>query len=368
MIDRHLQHTLTRRQTLQYSGLALAAIPLWQLLGAPTTLAVATELTDGETRAGEWSVADTITAFATDNAYQFAAPYAFGALGAHWAVEGGEDVHLAISSSADGINWEPWRITHLDTHRPDPDRVLGRPDRLFAELLHLPPSTSIRCRIVDHDGRPISAPPDLRLVYIDAGTGPSLSNQQPELSAFATTMPKVITRAQWGCNEKLRFDAAGKEIWEPEYYITEKIIVHHTDTPNDGDPAATVRSVYYYHAITQGWGDIGYNFLIDRNGNVYEGRFGGENVVVHRRGVAVAVAVAIAIAITVAGDEDADPYTLADARDWSGADCGGRSGASATGKLQGALPGCTEPVVLRRQDDPVGCRPPRRAEHDLPRR
>jgi hypothetical protein len=45
------------------------------------------------------------------------------------------------------------------------------------------------------------------------------------------------------------------------------------------DPASVVRSIYYYHAITLGWGDIGYNFLVDQNGAVYEGRFGGPEVI-----------------------------------------------------------------------------------------
>jgi hypothetical protein len=83
----------------------------------------------------------------------------------------------------------------------------------------------------------------------------------------------VIPRVDWGADESLRFDSTGHEIWPPAFYPIQKLIVHHTATQNsDPDPAATIRSIYYYHAVTQGWGDIGYNFLIDEAGNVYEGR------------------------------------------------------------------------------------------------
>jgi hypothetical protein len=86
-------------------------------------------------------------------------------------------------------------------------------------------------------------------------------------------LPAVIPRAGWGADESLRFDSSGKEIWPPAFWPIQKLIVHHTDTQNnDPDPAATVRSIYYYHAVTQGWGDIGYNFLIDESGRIYEGR------------------------------------------------------------------------------------------------
>jgi len=86
-------------------------------------------------------------------------------------------------------------------------------------------------------------------------------------------LPAVIPRAGWGADESLRFDSSGKEIWPPAFWPIQKLIVHHTDTHNgDPDPAATVRSIYYYHAVTQGWGDIGYNFLIDESGRIYEGR------------------------------------------------------------------------------------------------
>jgi hypothetical protein len=86
-------------------------------------------------------------------------------------------------------------------------------------------------------------------------------------------LPAVIPRAGWGADESLRFDGSGNEIWPPTFWRIQKLIVHHTDTANDDpDPAATVRSIYYYHAVTQRWGDIGYNFLIDESGRIYEGR------------------------------------------------------------------------------------------------
>ncbi len=97
--------------------------------------------------------------------------------------------------------------------------------------------------------------------------------------ASATTgsrvpQPRVIPRSGWGADESLRFDRNGKELWPATFWPIRKLIVHHTATANDDpDPRATIRSIYYYHAVVQGWGDIGYNFLVDEAGNVYEGRF-----------------------------------------------------------------------------------------------
>ncbi|MCX6745524.1 MAG: peptidoglycan recognition family protein [Candidatus Parcubacteria bacterium] len=42
---------------------------------------------------------------------------------------------------------------------------------------------------------------------------------------------------------------------------------------------AYLRAIQYYHAKTREWGDIGYNYLIDSKGNIYEGRKGGDGVV-----------------------------------------------------------------------------------------
>jgi hypothetical protein len=93
-------------------------------------------------------------------------------------------------------------------------------------------------------------------------------------TASSVAQPTVIPRSGWGADESLRFDATGKETWPPAFYPVQKVIVHHTATQNnDPDPAATIRSIYQYHAVTQGWGDIGYNFLIDEAGRIYEGRY-----------------------------------------------------------------------------------------------
>ncbi|MEK8143049.1 peptidoglycan recognition family protein [Streptomyces sp. M10(2022)] len=87
-----------------------------------------------------------------------------------------------------------------------------------------------------------------------------------------------LSRAAWGADESKRFKEDGTENTPTEYYPFQTITIHHTDTPNDDtDPAATVRAVYEYHAIDNDWGDIGYHFLIDQQGRIYEGRWSGED-------------------------------------------------------------------------------------------
>ena len=90
--------------------------------------------------------------------------------------------------------------------------------------------------------------------------------------ASAPGQPAIISRAGWGADESLKRAP-------PRYAdAVHMVFVHHTDTPNGyapDDVPAIIRSIYTYHVRSNGWNDIGYNFLVDAYGRVFEGRAGG---------------------------------------------------------------------------------------------
>jgi hypothetical protein len=83
--------------------------------------------------------------------------------------------------------------------------------------------------------------------------------------------PPIVTRAEWGADETLKRSSGGcKRTFHP----LRQIFVHHTAGSNyDHNGAATMRAIYAYHTRTRGWCDIGYNFVIDWSGTIYEGRW-----------------------------------------------------------------------------------------------
>jgi N-acetylmuramoyl-L-alanine amidase-like protein len=112
------------------------------------------------------------------------------------------------------------------------------------------------------------------VVAIDAQADKIYADGGGAVASAATNQPPIIRRSAWGADESLRFDSAGKEIWPPSFYQMQKAIVHHTaGRNNDPNPAATVRAIYYLYAKSRDFGDMGYNFLIDEQGRIYEGRY-----------------------------------------------------------------------------------------------
>lgn len=113
-----------------------------------------------------------------------------------------------------------------------------------------------------------------RLTVLALAEGGTSVEKTPVPGRPAGSGVVVQPRGAWGADERLRFNGT-TALWPPVFQTVQKIVVHHTAGANGeaGETAkATIRSMYYYHTVTQGWGDIGYNFLIDADGVVYKGR------------------------------------------------------------------------------------------------
>lgn len=106
--------------------------------------------------------------------------------------------------------------------------------------------------------------------FIDGGEGLTGDQSTIDLAAAQTGIPKVISRKGWGAGDK------GCAVTYDDKVSA--ITIHHTAGSNNYTPAQAagiVRGIWDYHANTLGWCDIGYNALVDKYGNIYEGRKGG---------------------------------------------------------------------------------------------
>ncbi len=124
-----------------------------------------------------------------------------------------------------------------------------------------------------HAGDPAQfTPPSLTAVLIDPGRSAIDGALTDAAAALSGGGPNVITRSQWGADESIRCD-------EPTYDDQlGGVTVHHTAGRNDyskAESAGIVRAIYTYHAQTLGWCDIGYHALVDKYGQIFEGRHGG---------------------------------------------------------------------------------------------
>ncbi|MEW2252528.1 N-acetylmuramoyl-L-alanine amidase [Streptomyces sp. NPDC006975] len=213
----------------------------------------------------------------------------FGLLGVSWTdpkakIQG---TIQARARNAETGEWTAW--TDLT---PYPGLMDGaRPGaRGSTEPLWVGASDGAEVRITDgaRDGK---LPAGLRLDLVDPGTDKSAGTSgkvSAEPAAFvqetppttpgpASTAPQptIVSRAGWGADESISPEEPG---YLPNGNTIRAAFVHHTAdaTPYDcSESAAIIRGIYTYHVKTNGWKDIGYNFLVDKCGTLFEGRKGG---------------------------------------------------------------------------------------------
>lgn len=189
------------------------------------------------------------------------APRGFELLGVEAGSRGGHPEIEVRARSANG-RWSEWLPAHAGHgHGPDADAgtlsdpVWTGPAQVF-EVRARRPLAGARVVLVS-SGAPATAAAAKQ--YVDAG-----------LQA-AAGQPKIIARSSWAtaaCRPRL---AAGLG-------MVNLAFVHHTVNSNVYSPsqsAGMVRAICLFHKYGNGWDDIGYNFVVDRYGQVFEGRAGG---------------------------------------------------------------------------------------------
>ncbi|MBI3522194.1 MAG: N-acetylmuramoyl-L-alanine amidase [Chloroflexi bacterium] len=205
----------------------------------------------------------------------------FDRVGLHWIAERDtqDTIFFELRTSADARQWSDWV-----QRRPDEDMAALDRNEWYAPPLAVEaaryaqyrvwltagdPSALVRVGLTFMDVDDLNAGPVARLLNDVRG---ALADMTAPYSLAAAGAPKILTRQDWGADESLMK-------WTPQYQKPHtKAIVHHTVTDDGGsNVASTIRGIYYYHAVTRGWGDIGYNYLVDKFGNIWTGRQGGDH-------------------------------------------------------------------------------------------
>ena len=211
------------------------------------------------------------------------------------------DIRVAVRTRTDGV-WTSWQpVPYHDDHGPDPDSEEGRDARPGTDPIYLGAVDDVQMKATTDTG---DAPAGMQLDVVDPGREDAPRVERPAIDtsrlpataatltaadttgttdttgdvtmtgtpADVTAKPQIFSRAQWGADERMRNKS------ELHYGEVHAGFVHHTVNANGYTMAqvpSIIRGIYAYHTRSKGWSDIGYNFLVDRFGRIWEGRYGG---------------------------------------------------------------------------------------------
>jgi hypothetical protein len=188
-----------------------------------------------------------------------ASPRLFNLVGLHWLGSG----TVQFRTHAIGGGWSAWRVAAPEAEDL-PDAETGEARASGGWRLGNPywvgPSDGLGYRLRGQVTR-------LRAYFVE-----SPPDGLPPRRLSIAGSPPIISRLAWGADEKIR---RAPPTFAPNLAFA---VVHHTAGSNSytaSQSAAIVRGIEVYHVKGNGWNDIGYNFLVDRYGQVFEGRFGG---------------------------------------------------------------------------------------------
>lgn len=231
----------------------------------------------------------------------------------HGVVVDENDITVSVRSLTNG-SWSGWsEIEYHDDHAPDPGSEEARNARPGTDPLVVGNVDKVQIKAETATGE---MPADMTLAVVDPGETTDPVVQTPAIDtaklpesaatlssaeaagtgdpstadpgttdpgtiadsaltgnpAEVTPKPTIYSRAQWGADERMRDKSS------LNYFEVHAGYVHHTVNANKytaKQVPSLLRGIYAYHTQSKGWSDIGYNFVVDRFGRIWEGRYGG---------------------------------------------------------------------------------------------
>ena len=210
----------------------------------------------------------------------------FSTVGVTWAAADGEPgVEIKTRSAGE---WSEWTKLTDSVDEPASSNEADGPDgaesvsaRQGTDPLFVGSADGIEVRVLAAAGGVVADPQVSLISSPVVASDRGLANSAAR--SASTLQPAIVSRGGWGADESLR--GINRGCLTPDIDDTiQAAIVHHTAGSNSysaSQSASVVHGIYAYHVKSQGWCDVGYNFLVDKYGTIFEGRFGGINKPVH---------------------------------------------------------------------------------------
>lgn len=182
-------------------------------------------------------------------------------------------ITLHLRASEDGRSWTDWGEAHADPDAVDPNDPA---DVHWSTVIYAGVSRfyQVRAELETGDDGSVPVLHEVEVHTVDTRR-PNADTAAPSLAQPSSHngRPGFISRAAWGGNEVL--NKSKPAVW----YTANHLVLHHSADANslrssERSWADRVRAIWAYHTYTHGWGDVGYNWLVDPNGVIYEGRNG----------------------------------------------------------------------------------------------
>lgn len=212
----------------------------------------------------------------------------------NWTIIGNADDVQLRARFLNEQRWSEWRIlVHNPEYAPE-NAPRGQYTSTLFDLNALHSAWQIDVVV-----RP-DAPSYLKSIRSITMNNQGANPRRLQLPSAATTLPRgskppIVSRSVWGDATLASWDAnaapwsgycsssSNTRTWVPdasEVVPATHVVIHHTAGTNYADPStnnwpASVLGIWRFHAMTLGWCDIGYHYLIDPNGVIYEGRYTG---------------------------------------------------------------------------------------------